>query len=297
MGGGATLDGGAGGSRGCSRSILIGFASFLNSSNSVLVADAIFPTYIDFKRSFFNDCTFIFVEMICFCVKKVMSDSPTHKEDIPEGVAALVESVPAEDAPTSGAGTGADPGGNEDILKQIVDVFYEYSKQFSEALVDVWPECPSLRSYKLQFDMSCVHPPQAVADKARVKLVEAYHADMSPYFDQCTKKSDELMTSQAIQSKIQVLSDIKFYEKWTQDLHQETKDNVWEYINAMNKYAGLYSLYSKVPVGMMSNIQNMATDITTKLESGTMDLSNLNIMDLGQTVMQSMNPEDMQQFT
>ena len=120
---------------------------------------------------------------------------------------------------------------------------------------------------------------------------------MSPYFDQCTKKSDELMTSQAIQSKIQVLSDIKFYEKWTQDLHQETKDNVWEYINAMNKYAGLYSLYSKVPMGMMSNIQNMATDIATKLESGTMDLSNLNIADLGQTVMQSMNPEDMQQFT
>jgi len=47
----------------------------------------------------------------------------------------------------------------------------------------------------------------------------------------------------------------------------------------------------------MASIATVAKDFGSKLESGSFDLSTLNPMQLGQQLMGSMSPEDMEQFT
>lgn len=185
-------------------------------------------------------------------------------------------------------------GGN--MVDHIVEVFFQYSQQFLEAMCEVWPECPEIKKYKLQFDIACVHPPQMIALASKRKAVTNYHATMSPHYGRCAQKDDALMMDRSLQQDLEILRDLKFYEKWVPDLHPETKENVWEYITHMNQYANLHSMYSKVPEGMLGKIENMATSLTGKMESGEMNLQDLNIHELGRTMMESMDKSDLDSF-
>ncbi len=185
---------------------------------------------------------------------------------------------------------------SSDMKDQMVNIFFEYSKQFLEAMCEVWPECPSLKQYKLKFDMACVHPPAALALPAKRSLITKYHQAMSPHYARCNSKDESLLMDQAAQASIDLLKDIEFYKKWTPDLHPETKENVWEYINNMNRYGNLHNLYSTVPTGMMGKIEDMANGIATKMSNGEMDMKDLNLNQLGQSVMQSMDHQDLNAF-
>lgn len=181
-------------------------------------------------------------------------------------------------------------------VDQFVEIFYQYSKQFIEALCEVWPECKELKRYKLKFELACVHPPAALALPNKREMIRKYHKTMSPHYQRCTAKDETLLMDREAQRGIDILNDIKFYEKWTPDLHAETKENVWEYILNMNRYSNLYSLYSNVPSGMMTKIESMATGIASKMESGQMSMQDLNLHELSQSVMQSMDKDDMEAF-
>lgn len=185
---------------------------------------------------------------------------------------------------------------SSNMKDQMVHIFFEYSKQFLEAMCEVWPECPSLKQYKLKFDMACVHPPAAMALPAKRSLITKYHQAMSPHYARCNSKDESLLMDQAAQASIDMLKDIEFYKKWSPDLHPETKENVWEYINNMNRYSNLHNLYSTVPNGMMGKIEDMANGIATKMSNGEMDMKDLNLNQLGQSVMQSMDHQDLNDF-
>ena len=184
----------------------------------------------------------------------------------------------------------------DSMVDQIVEIFYQYSKQFIEALCEVWPECPELKRHKLKFELACVHPPASLALPSKRKLVANYHATMSPFYNRCTQKDESLLMDQNAQQDIDILNDIKFYQKWSPDLHPETKENVWEYILSMNRYSNLYNLYSNVPSGMMGTIESMATGIASKMESGEMTMQDLNLQDLGQSVMQNIDKGELESF-
>ena len=62
------------------------------------------------------------------------------------------------------------PLANADMILQLCDVFFQYAKQFIEALCEVWPECSQLRSKKLEFEMACVHGPQSICLANRKEL-------------------------------------------------------------------------------------------------------------------------------
>ena len=182
------------------------------------------------------------------------------------------------------------------MVDQIAEIFYQYSKQFIEALCEVWPECPELKRHKLKFELACVHPPQALALPNKRKLVQNYHITMSPFYNRCNQKDESLLMDREAQKHIDILNEIKFYEKWSPDLHTETKENVWEYILSMNRYGNLYNLYTNVPSGMLGKIESMATGIASKMESGEMTMQDLNLQELGQSVMQNIDKAELESF-
>ena len=176
---------------------------------------------------------------------------------------------------------------------QSVGLFHQLVVQFLDALADVWEECPHIKQTKLEYTMACVQSP--LADSAKIKLIAAYYASMQPFFQQCTAKDDSIFHDPALAANT-FLAKIKFTEKWTPDLHPDTKAHVWQYLAGLNQYANMYNLYIKVPPNMLQTIEGMATGIASKIESGDMDMKDLNIQNLGQEVAQNIDMSELNEF-
>lgn len=71
---------------------------------------------------------------------------------------------------------------------------------------------------------------------------------------------------------------------------------VWEYLKNLVQYSGMIDMYEKCPEKMLTSISNMAGDLINKMQNGTMELSNLNPLQLGQMLMNDMKSEDLEEF-
>jgi hypothetical protein len=127
---------------------------------------------------------------------------------------------------------------------------------------------------------------------AAAEGIQDWFRHMSPWFEAC-RRFDERVFS----ADIPIMTQLKIQEKLTPELHPETKEAVWEYVQKLNDLANMYQMYDTVPTGMMGNIQAMASDIATKIQAGEMAFSDLNLMKLGEQVAARVDPSDLRAFT
>jgi hypothetical protein len=74
------------------------------------------------------------------------------------------------------------------------------------------------------------------------------------------------------------------------------RDTLWEYLRSLMQYAGMVDMYSKCPRGMLNSISNIAHGLLGKMQTGEVDPSKLNPLELGQMMMQTMSTEDLESF-
>ena len=175
------------------------------------------------------------------------------------------------------------------VTAMCLDSFVQMEGQFLSSLMEVFPECPNLRQVKLELNMATTIPAQKQA------LVEDWIQYMGPYFADCANKN----TAKVIQDKNfpPGVQRIEIEKKWQDpDIDANTQEAVWAYLNELNRLAQMYQLYTAVPGGMMSTITNMAQDMATQIQSGNMDMSNLNLEQLSQQVSQQIDQNELNQF-
>ena len=182
------------------------------------------------------------------------------------------------------------------MTDQSLDIFHQYLHQFLEALTEVWSECSETAKLKLEYEMACQQAPEVLRRKARKDFVTSYHRHMQPYYGRCSQKDESLMLDRSIQEPMPFIGKIQFYTKWTPDLHPDTKNSVWEYLACLNQYANMHDIYTKVPSTMLSTIEGMATGIASKIESGEMSMTDLNVQTLGQQVAENIDMADLNTF-
>lgn len=182
------------------------------------------------------------------------------------------------------------------MTDQSLDIFHQYLHQFLEAVTEVWSDCSETTKLKLEYEIACQQAPEMLRRKARINFITQYHATMQPYYGRCTQRDETLMADRALQEPIPFIGKIQFYAKWTAELHSDTKASVWEYLSFLNQYANMYDIYTKVPPTMLSTIEGMATGIASKIESGEMAMSDLNVQTLGQEVAENINMADLNTF-
>lgn len=178
------------------------------------------------------------------------------------------------------------------ITDATVDAFLDLMQQFLQAMEEVFPECVKVRQYKLALTArlalcSSAEDSKAVAQQA----ITGFHGNMQQYYGRVMAKDETLLGED-----IDLMKNIDLPGKWTPDLHGETKDAIWEYIQKLCEHANIYSMYSKVPGNMMSCIETMAHNLASQISEGNMTLRDLNIQQVSQQVLSSLNPEDLQQF-
>ena len=210
------------------------------------------------------------------------------------------ESTDTTPTPTTAVATPvADTTDNSTLnpmMEQSVQMFCELAEQFLDALAEVWPECQRVKQTRLEYRLSCVQAPEAMRVRAKSELITAYHQAMAPFYERCSNKDETVFNEEELHQACQFLANVQFCEKWTDDLHAETKENVWAYVLGMNQYANMYSLYAKVPRQMLNTIENMATGIANNIEQGNMSMTDINVQALGQQVAENINMDDLNEF-
>lgn len=175
----------------------------------------------------------------------------------------------------------------------VLDAFLDMMRQFLDAMEETFPECYKVKTYKLGLTVrlaQCANDEEATREVAR-QAITGYHTSMAPYYGRCSEHDEHL-----VHENIDLMLNIDLHQKWTPELHPDTKAAIWEYINKLNEYSNIYAMYAQVPRGMMGSIENIAHSLATRISSGQMSLSDLNLQDMSEQVMSSIDPDDLQQF-
>ena len=181
-----------------------------------------------------------------------------------------------------------------DVSEATREAFVSYMDQFVTALVEVFPECQGLKAMRLEFDVGITHAMStSLKATAEKKLIDDYNEAMSPYYEACQKRDDSVF----LNNEIKTLRSIDMQSKWMDpSVDNDTKECVWSYVDNLNKYCQMYFLYKSVPDNMMNKIQNVAMGLAEKIEGGEINLADLNIAQLGQSVVGEIDREELEQF-
>lgn len=176
---------------------------------------------------------------------------------------------------------------SENSRPSIVAAFIDMMQQFLTALSEVFPECTKVARYKVALEVSLA----TGGDSVRTEAIEAYHTSMSPYYSRCLARDDTLL-----QENIELMRNIDMPRKWTPELHPDTKEAIWEYIKKLNEFANIYSMYSRIPTGMLTSIETLAQTLAAQIGDGSMSLRDLNMQTMSSQIMSALNPADIQEF-
>lgn len=192
--------------------------------------------------------------------------------------------------------TEARPGMSQlpvNIAQNVTDSFIDMMCQFLEALQEVFPECLRIRGYRVALQVELTrnaNNPTGLAEFKR-RAISGYHDSMAPYYARCLERDESL-----IHEPIDLMVNIALPDKWTPDLHPDTKAAIWEYISKMNEFSTVFSMYSRVPAGMMSSIESVAHNIASQITAGETRLNDLDLYAVSQQVMSSIDGEELRQF-
>ena len=176
---------------------------------------------------------------------------------------------------------------------EVREHFLDMMDQFLGALAEVFAECMAIQGYKTLFTFRITQNSRAgERQKHGTELVIKWHQQMSPYYAMVRNRDERIILA----DDLEILQAVRIAEKWTPDLHPETKNAIWEYLTKLNELAHMHNMYQTVPTNMLGSIEGLAANLAAKVESGEMALSDLNFATLSQQVMQNIKPEDLQQF-
>lgn len=175
------------------------------------------------------------------------------------------------------------------VTAMCIQSFIQMENQFLESLIEVFPECPNLRQTKLEFSLSCA------LESQKKQRIEEWIQYMGPFFADCTNKNAaKVIVDQNFPPSVQA---IQIQQKWNDpDIDDDTREAVWAYLIELNRLAQMYQLYAAVPGGMMTTITNMAQNMATQIQSGNLDMNNLNIQQLSEQVSQQINQDELNTF-
>lgn len=168
----------------------------------------------------------------------------------------------------------------------VLTAFINYVDKFLEMLQETFDTCPLIKKYRDQF--LTVVKPYSIAQE---KLCTSWHSAMKDYYQSVTDKD----YSPFIAGKIPFLNEIDFKSKWTElndptvytsDEIDANIENFAGYIKTINKFA---CIYNSLPSKSRKIIESVTQDIAKKIQNGSMNLADIDILAIGQQVFSTMD--------
>jgi len=186
--------------------------------------------------------------------------------------------------------------------------FMSKMREFLTALSQTYPECLNVRGYELAFNAKTKRKSESQMRELGVDAVQTYRQVMEPWFERCLIRDESLLGE-----NIKFLNDLNLPSKWT-TMDLDTKEAVWEFIIQLNYFCGgpepqeqqeevapemppeVTHCLNIMPDGIKKNIMDISQQYSSKIHSGEMKLSDLNIFEMAKNINNSIDPTDLETF-
>lgn len=154
--------------------------------------------------------------------------------------------------------------------------FTNISTQFLETLRDAWPE------FQTELDQLKNHQNDP-------ELLESFRTTYGHLFTQAMAK-DASIFEDSLFAKYDAPNKIA-------QCPPETMTIIWQYLEHLIRFATMKQMYTVIPDNVMSVISEAVVSLKDQIEGGTLDQNNINPFAIGQSVMNKLSPESIQQMT
>lgn len=174
------------------------------------------------------------------------------------------------------------PGLDKEATRaHIAKAFHDTAIQFAEAAVAAWPEDAYV---PLALTTLKATDPEA--------LIDAAAKAFGPKVDSLARKDPQALFEVGRHKQLAILAiEAKFAAA-----NGATQETIWAYIASLCKFLSMYGLYSKIPSKILGVVNGAAFDLKKAIDAGEMDVNSINPMELGQKVMASIDPKEIESF-
>ena len=157
--------------------------------------------------------------------------------------------------------------------------FSDMASQLIEASIAAWPEDVLLQIALVEFKK--LEP---------VRALDLFNATFEDYLDGLSKKDEETLWRLC---EHPLVAAINIKEKFSTS-SKSTQDTLWTYIGHLCRFSGMKSLYKFIPSNVLSSVNEAAQNLKRDLDSGKVDSTKVNPLELGQKVMSQFKPEEIE---
>jgi hypothetical protein len=159
----------------------------------------------------------------------------------------------------------------------LIENFSKSVQEFLAAAVEVWPEEKQLAQFKADYPS---------VDTA--SLFAEFEVQFKPYYGRLMEKDASVLEE-----------DIPFFKVFDvkglyAGAHNDVRETSWQYVKQIVQHASVQSIYAKCPKDMMAQVSSLASSIVSEMESGNLDMKNLDPMELSRKMMSVVSKEDIE---
>ena len=227
-------------------------------------------------------------------IKSTPSSSSLKADDkdtvIPLSVPTSETFFPAQNKETSSDDSDKLPDvGNKMAPKQ----FFNTCRKLSEFALELCSEDEKIAMARSLVMMGLLGDTPEEKDLVEMgeHMMNTFYEQFHNSFNLILSKNDEFFALE----KHFILDMLHAKERWAL-LPTEKKALVWTDLVSLVQYANIGNMYKLCPDRMMNIITGMAEKVSKQVQSGEMDLSSLNPMDLGKSIVSSMSQAEIEEI-
>jgi hypothetical protein len=157
-------------------------------------------------------------------------------------------------------------------------------------MAEVFDDCPNCQDlYRVHSGF--MNPDRSLsllAEKAKEKILDNWHKQLSPYYEACKQKNPIPL----FKSNVEILRKINFQQKWLEISDDpRSVQNIWKYINQLNQLA---TIYHSIPPGILKKVQTLVGSSIGNVLSGNGSIADINIEEIAGTIANDISEKDVE---
>ena len=162
--------------------------------------------------------------------------------------------------------------------------FIKHFDDFLKALSEVFSDDATLRDYCLKYRIAIVMMGDAEEKKKNEEaIVTMFNKEASHLFDRMIARDPTV---------VKELTFIEWFAPLFEKADEETRTVIWEYTDLLVQHCVCFTMYSKIP----QKVSSALGSISEKVESGSIDPTQMDVANLSAEILKSVNPTEMQEF-
>lgn len=163
-------------------------------------------------------------------------------------------------------------------IESIASGFHLMAVQFLEASAANWPS-----------DVLIPIALSRVKAMSPLETLSGFDANFGRYVERLSRREVEALMAAADEPLVSAINGRAKFEA----SNGATRETIWSYVCNLCKFHSVAKLYHHIPAPVMGAVNEAAANLKRQLDSGQLDMSQINPFELGQQVISKFDPADL----